>query len=210
MPNPEAVALSLPVIVDGTSVQKTFELKDAAAREATVGGVHFVGETSTVLSDGSTASSIYIGDPATAYSPKNGDIVAYGNKEFIYVKIGSGTGSWKEFGDLTGLGSLATQDSASHVDFVPEGDVDDFDVALSVEEGAYVISDITSDVGSVSAGIADVLSMSVVSNTLQISWTAGTPTSVTLPSFTQQDIAYGVSSVTQPTFSASAQTITAE
>ena len=210
MPNPEAVALRLPVIINGEVVQKTFELKDAAARLATVGGVHFVGETTTALSDGAINSAISVGDPAITYTAKNGDIVSYGNKEFIYSKLGATIGVWKEFGDLTGLGTLAVQDAASHIGFVPEGTISNFDVDLAVRQNGYIISDIASDTGSVTAGIADILSMSIVSDTLQISWAAGTPTSVTLPVFTQQNIVYGVSSITQPTFSASAQDIVVE
>ena len=201
-----AKALSMPITVDGSKVSKTFELKDAAAREATVGGIHFKGVTTTALTDGATTASIQVGSPAAAYTPAHGDIVAYLNKEFIYDKPGNDTGVWHEFGDISELGDLAAKSSASG-SYTPAGDLDDFDVTLTIDEGSYVMDDPSTDGGSVTAGSADSLTMNVSGSTLQISWTAGAPTEVTLPTFTQQDIVTGVTSVTQPSFDGDEETI---
>ena len=197
-----AKALKLPI----NGVDKTFELKDAVARAATVGGIHFLGTTTTALTDGSEATSITVGGEAISVS--NGDVAVYGGAEYIYSTADN---KWHEFGDLSGLGSLAIEDDALIDDYTPVGTFTGFDVELNVIDSKYVIADNENDVGSVTAGSADSLTMTVPANseTLQISFSASTPTAVTLPTFTQQDIATGVTSVTQPTFGANAVTVTA-
>lgn len=96
----------------------TYDIVDAGARELIQelnGYTSYLGITTTALSDGSTTNPIKIGtDNVTA---KNGNIVNYGSKEFIF----NGT-SWQEFGDLSGLGGLAFKDSASG-SYKPEGTV---------------------------------------------------------------------------------------
>jgi len=91
----------------------TYNIKDAKAREdiasieaAIAGGVSFIGETTTAISDGSTTNPIVInGNNHTAIS---GNLVVYGKKEFVF----DGT-KWIEFGDLGSLKALAFKDSAS-------------------------------------------------------------------------------------------------
>lgn len=100
----------------------TYDIKDTQARAdiaaiqgAIAGGVTFMGETTTALTDGSTASSIVInGNTVTAVK---GYLVVYGNKEFIY-----NGDSWTELGDLDALGDLAWKDSASAT-YTPTGTV---------------------------------------------------------------------------------------
>ena len=78
-------------------------IKDAEARELIAGlssATHFLGVTSTALSDGSEVSTIVVGGESV--SAASGDIVIYNNKEFIY----NGS-SWAEFGDLNGIDDLA-------------------------------------------------------------------------------------------------------
>lgn len=96
----------------------TYDIKDAEARElisdlssATV----FLGITTTELEDGSQADHITIN--GTSKLVHSGDIAIYETYEFIY----DGT-EWHEFGDLSNLGSLAYQDSASG-NFTPSGSV---------------------------------------------------------------------------------------
>lgn len=96
--------ITLPV---GGSSQ-TFDIKDATARAAIAGGVTFAGITTTPLTDGASTATISIdGESVTAV---NGMQVIYGNKEFIFA---SSDNKWHEFGDVTGLGSLAFKNSAS-------------------------------------------------------------------------------------------------
>ena len=89
----------------------TYDLKDAQARSAKA----WLGITTTEISDGSTTNPITInGEQVTAVS---GNIVGYGNSEFIF----NGT-AWQEFGNLEDLGSLAYENSATGT-FTPEGSV---------------------------------------------------------------------------------------
>ena len=100
----------------------TYNLKDTQARAdiaaieaAIAGGVTFMGETTTELTDGSTASSIVInGSTITAVK---GYLVVNGGKEFVYD--GS---KWVEMGDLSLIGDLGWKDSASAT-YTPAGSV---------------------------------------------------------------------------------------
>lgn len=91
----------------------TYDLKDASARSAK----GWIGITTTALTDGSTTNPIIInGVSVTAHA---GDIVGVQDSasEFIF----NGT-AWQEFGNLSDLGALAYEDSASG-SFTPAGSV---------------------------------------------------------------------------------------
>ena len=100
----------------------TYDLKDAKAREdiaaieqAIAGGVTFMGETTTALTDGATTNPITInGNSVTAIK---GYLVVSSSKEFVF----DGT-KWIELGDLDALGALAWKDSASAT-YTPAGTV---------------------------------------------------------------------------------------
>lgn len=87
----------------------TYNIKDAAAREAIAaleGGSYFIGESTTPLTDQATTNPITVDGKSVTVT--NGNIVVYGNAEFIW------NGSkWIEFGDLSNLGKLAYKDSVS-------------------------------------------------------------------------------------------------
>ena len=99
-----------------------YNLKDQQAREdiasiqaAIAGGVSFIGETTTALTDGATTNPIQVnGSPFTAIS---GSLVVYQTSEFIF----DGT-KWILFGDLGTLKALAFKDSASG-SYTPAGSV---------------------------------------------------------------------------------------
>ena len=96
----------------------TYDIKDAEAREliAALGNtVAWLGITTTALTDGSTTSTIKIGNENITAAA--GDVVAYGEKEFIY----NGT-KWQEFGSTGSLKALAFKDTASG-NFTPAGTV---------------------------------------------------------------------------------------
>ena len=100
----------------------TYDLKDAKAREdiaaieqAIAGGVTFMGETTTALTDGATTNPIVInGSSVTALK---GYLVVSGSKEYVF----DGT-KWIELGDLSALGALAWKDSVSAT-YTPAGTV---------------------------------------------------------------------------------------
>ena len=100
----------------------TYDLKDKQARDdieaieaAISGGVTFMGETSTALTDGSTTKSIVI-NSATVTAVK-GYLVVYNSKEFVFDGE-----KWIEMGDLSLIGDLGWKDSASG-NFTPTGSV---------------------------------------------------------------------------------------
>lgn len=82
-------------------------IKDAEARQLieNLGSpTHFAGVTTSALTDGSTTNPIQVG--GKSYTAVAGDVVAAGNKEFIF----DGT-KWLEFGDMSNLGQLAYKDN---------------------------------------------------------------------------------------------------
>lgn len=100
----------------------TYDIKDAQARSdiedikgAIAGGVTFMGETTTALTDGATTNPITINSKSV--TAIKGYLVVYNSKEFVFD--GS---KWIEMGDLSVLGALAYKDSASG-SFTPSGSV---------------------------------------------------------------------------------------
>ena len=83
-----------------------YDIKDATARSMAGGAIVLRGETTTPLTDDATTNPIKI--DGEDYTAVNQDAVFYNHKEFVF----DGT-KWHEFGDLTGLGSLAFKNSAS-------------------------------------------------------------------------------------------------
>lgn len=79
----------------------------ASLKTSVAGGVHFIGTTTTVLTDGSTTGPVTI--DSKTHTPSAGDVVLYSNKEFIW------TGStWEELGDLSRVGTLETLTGSIH------------------------------------------------------------------------------------------------
>ncbi len=77
-----------------------------------IGGMHFVGTTTTKLEDGASTAPVI---NSKTYQPKNGDIVLYKTsdtvadqeKEFIWVQPeGATSGKWEELGDLSRVAAL--------------------------------------------------------------------------------------------------------
>lgn len=92
-----------------------YTLKDTVARSMGGGGIQLKGATTTALTDEDTTNPILI--DGESYTAVNQDAVFYGKKEFVF----DGT-KWHEFGDMSGLGTLAKKDSASG-SFTPAGEV---------------------------------------------------------------------------------------
>lgn len=91
----------------------TYDIADSYARSLIGGSIHIVGESDTELTDMATTNPIDIiktVSPKTteSYTAIQNDAVYYSHKEFVF----DGT-NWHEFGDITGLGSLAFKKSAS-------------------------------------------------------------------------------------------------
>ena len=100
-----------------------YNIKDATARQdiselrtSLSGAAHYIDVTTTPLTDNCETNPITI--DGKSYTAKAGDVVAYGNSEFIF----SALGKWREFGSTGSLKSLAFKDSASG-DYTPAGSV---------------------------------------------------------------------------------------
>jgi len=86
--------------------ENIYYIKDAEARakiDALGSPTHFAGVTDTDIKSDSDANPIVV--KGASYNASAGDIVVYGNGEFIWD--GS---NWVEFGDLSDLGDLAYRD----------------------------------------------------------------------------------------------------
>lgn len=185
----------------------TYDIKDATARAAASGGIQLKGTTTTALVDEATTNPITIN--GNSYTAVNQDAVFYGKKEFVF----DGT-KWHEFGDMSGLGSLATKDSATG-NFTPSGSVTistgsgtaNYTPAGSVTvkaqksggtassnytpEGTVSVTPSTTTVNSITAvGTLPSLTMTVSNENLTIGWSQGT-----LPTkSSDQTVATGISS----------------
>jgi len=85
-----------------------YNIKDAVAREIAGGGLQFRGVTTTAITDGAETTSYKIG--TNTLTAANGDMVVYGNKEFVFSTADN---KWHELGDNTAFKALAYKDSAS-------------------------------------------------------------------------------------------------
>lgn len=98
---------------------QTYDIKDATARAAIAGGVAYLGVSTTAITDGGSQKPTIGG---TEVTPINGNLVIYNQAEFIFSGEYGDGGTWSEFGDMSNLGELAYEDSASGT-FTPSGTV---------------------------------------------------------------------------------------
>ena len=108
------------VLPKSSGGSETYYIKDAWAREqitgitGTVSGVmHYVGTTTTVITDGATTNPITVSN--AQYTAAAGDVVVYGDLEFAW----GADGKWHEFGSTGSLKALAFKDTASGTVEVP-------------------------------------------------------------------------------------------
>lgn len=108
---------------------------------------------------------------------------------------------------VTPSGSVSTTynatSSGANGNFTPAGTVSTPTITVTPSTVSKYVASSATGGGSVTAGSAASFTATVSSETLTLGWTANTPTAVTLPSFSSQTIATGISSATstQPTFS---------
>jgi hypothetical protein len=176
-----------------------YDIKDAQARQdiadlqsAIAGGLHFLGETTTALSDGATTNPITIN--GSSVSVKAGDLALYGDKEFLFD--GS---KWIEMGDLSLLGSLAYKNSASG-SYTPAGSVTAPTISVSSAGSTTTVNSITA------VGTLPSFSATVANENLTLGFDAGTlPTKGTNTTVKTGDASYAASA---PSFSGTGATIT--
>lgn len=177
----------------------TYDIKDATARSeisilkgSGTGAMHYAGVTTTALTNGSSTSPIKINE--TDYTPSNGDVVIYGQLEFVWSTSDK---KWHEFGSTGSLKGLAFKDSAS-ASYTPAGSVSAPTVSVTVNTAS--VTPIT-DVGTLPNFTA-----SVSNETLTLGFSAGT-----LPTKgTNVTVATGIksASASAPAFTGTSATIT--
>ena len=169
--------------------ENTYDLKDSEARSAIAAleaYSDYLGVTTTALTDGASTNPITIGGESV--TAEKGNIANYGSKEFIF----NGT-IWQEFGDMSAIGALGYVDEAVG-SYTPAGSVSG--TAVSFSPTTQTIDELDS--------VGTLPTMSVSGEILTLA-------PGTLPSKKQTTsaiTALGEASVTDPTFSGTAATIT--
>lgn len=186
----------------------TYNIKDAAARSdiqeirnLISSGVHYIGTTTTALTDGATTNPIVIGGKNV--TAKSGDLAIYSTKEFIFSDSDS---KWHEFGDMGSLKALAFKDSASG-SYTPAG---------SVSAPTITISPTTDSIrnlattGELPECTLPEFSASVANETLTLGWSAGEFDPGSLPEMGESHTFLTGASATasKPTFTGTAGTVT--
>ena len=191
------------VLPDGAS----YDIKDAVARAAIgsiSGALKYLGATTTSLSDGSTANPIIIGSKSvTAVA---GDVVIYGNLEFVWSDTDS---KWHEFGSTGSLKALAFKDNATG-NYTPAGTVSAPTVTVSVNTASVKPF---GSAGTLPSCTLPEMTATVSGETLTLGWTAGSFSAGTLPSAgTDVTVATGIKSATAsaPAFTGTSGSITVE
>lgn len=152
----------------------TYDLKDTTAREqinsiksTVTGQMHYAGVTTTALANGSTVKPIQIGE--ANYTQTNGDVVIYGEEEFVWSDSDS---KWHEFGSTGSLKGLAFKDSASG-SITPTGTVS---VALNSASVTPMGS-----AGKLPSATMPKMTTGVTGETLTLGWTDGSFDAGSLP-----------------------------
>ena len=167
----------------------TYDLKDATARSeittlknTVTGAMHYIGVTTSALSDGATTNPIKINNADV--TAKSGDVAIYNTLEFVFSDADS---KWHEFGSTGSLKALAFKDSAS-ASYTPAG---------TVSQPTFTGSSTTSTGKFTPSGTVSVSTNATTNKTATVS-AAASGTATYTPAGT----------VSQPTFTGSATTST--
>ena len=196
--------ISIIKLPSGTS----YNIKDAQARadietieSAISGGMHYIGVTTTALTDGASTNPITIGGQSV--TAKSGDIAIYGSLEFIFSDTDH---KWHEFGSTGSLKALAFKDTASG-NFTPSGSISTPNITLET-----VTNSVRSmaDVGTLPECTLPAFSATVSSETLTLGWSAGSFDAGDLPELGANiTVLTGVSATSsQPSFTGTQGTVT--
>lgn len=180
----------------------TYDFKDAIARDSintlqntVTSGVMYRGVTTTPLIDGATTSPISIGTTkegsSVEYAPKTGDLVIYGDKEFIFAQVGD-TSSWHEFGSTGSLKALAFKDNAS-ASYTPAGSVSQ--PTFTGSEGSVSVSGSVSVLPKATLTMVDPNSVDIPAHIDGASYVQGAP----IAKVAGADVALNTSSIEQIT-----------
>ncbi len=151
-----------------TQIATTAFVKTAvdSATAGLAGAMHYIGVTTTVITDGSTTSTISINSENVTAT--TGDVVIYGSKEFVF----NGT-SWAELGDPSNYILKVTGETGEVPKFDANGNLEStgFTLGTSVPADA-VFTDTTYTIGGAASGNTWVTTLTP---------SAGTATTSTVP-----------------------------
>ena len=198
-----------------------YKLVDQGARDLIkeiMNFTEYLGVTTSAVEDGATVNPVVIGGESVTAVAGNVVTRSSDSKEFIY----SSTGIWQNFGELSGLGTLAFKNYVT-ASYTPAGTISqptfsgtEFTPAGTVSQPSFSGSELTSTGSYTPAGtIGDV---AIGTKTVKQFKTQGTLPDISVSNhriiFTEgelptgEDVTVGSGSVTtQPTFSGTAATI---
>lgn len=184
----------------------TYDIKDAKARAdiesltgAVTGALHWVGVTTTALTDGSETQTITI--DSKSYTAQAGDVAAYGNMEYVWSDVSN---SWREFGSTGSLKALAFKDSASG-SYTPAGTVSQPTFTGTENAGVAVSTAATGDTTYTPAGSVSQPTFSGTAGEASATYTPAGSVAISTGSGAANYTPAG--SVTQPSFTGTAATL---
>ena len=151
-------SIVLPVNVSGTITNTTFEIKDAAARQAIQdlgNALYWIGVTTTALTDGDTTNPITVGGQSV--TADIGGMASYNGLEFVW----NGS-AWQAMGHAN-FGDLAFKSSATG-SYTPAGSV-------SITQGTDTTASVT---GIASVGTLPEAYFTVSGEVATFNFSAGT------------------------------------
>lgn len=140
MPNSVISVITIPVNVDGTITNVSYDIKDAYARERLSelsSAFYWIGVTTTELSDGDTTHTTIVVNSETV-TPGVGGVAQYTNASGHAIEYVWNGSAWQELGEGN-LGALAFKSTASG-SYTPAG-------TITVTDG----EDTTTTVNSITA-----------------------------------------------------------
>lgn len=189
MPNALISQITIPVTVSGQTINVTYDIKDAYAREmleTLKDAIYWIGVTTTALTDGSTTNPISVnGEDVTA---EQGGMAQYDGEEFVF----NGT-AWQAIGK-NNFGALAFKSQAT-TNYTPVGDV---------SKPTVSVTGTTTDTVNSITSVGTLPSMTVTSETLVFN-----PGTLPVMGVDQTVVsAVGTIDVSKPTFTGTQATIT--
>ena len=165
-----------PTAAEGTNttqIATTAFVKTAvdSATAGLAGAMHYIGVTTTAITDGSTTSTISINSENVTAA--TGDVVIYGSKEFVF----NGT-SWAELGDPSNYILKVTGETGEVPKFDANGNLEStgFTLGMSVPANA-VFTDTTYTIGQSINGTTGKVDVTLTPST-------GSAQTITIPEMT--------------------------
>lgn len=177
-------------------------LGDLAYKDTASGSVA-VPKTYTTTVTPSTTTKYVAGSATGGGSASKGTVTVSKASSGTATYTPAGTNASSSVsGSCTVTPSGTISKGSGTANYTPQGSVSTPTITVTPSTTTKYVASSATGGGSVTAGSAASFTATVSGETLSLGWTANTPTAVTLPSFSSQTIATGISSAssTQPTF----------